>query len=83
LTLILVPVMYSLVDDVTTFFRRHYTYGDTEGRAGSGPGGETGDDGWREGLAGSPDPSPGETQREPAEVYREGLFGKPPLPQSE
>jgi predicted RND superfamily exporter protein len=28
LTLVLVPVLYSLVDDFTAFFRRHYTAGD-------------------------------------------------------
>ncbi len=30
LTLILVPVLYSLVDDATEFFRRHYTHSEVE-----------------------------------------------------
>jgi multidrug efflux pump subunit AcrB len=32
LTLVLVPVMYSLVDDATRVFRRHYVYDGNEGR---------------------------------------------------
>jgi hypothetical protein len=37
LTLILVPVMYSLVDDATEFFRRHYVLDEgEEGGAGVG-----------------------------------------------
>jgi hypothetical protein len=80
LTLVLVPVMYSLVDDVSGFFRRHYTHHGEEDGVG---GGRNGGDGQRPELAGSREPSRGEVQREPAEVYRKGLFGKPPLPQPE
>ena len=40
LTLVLVPVLYSLVDDFTAFFRRHYVADDggevDESRAGAG-----------------------------------------------
>jgi hypothetical protein len=61
LTLVLVPVMYSLVDDVSDFFRRHYTHAGEEGGVGG--------DGERHEIAGSRDPSRGETQREPAGVY--------------
>jgi hypothetical protein len=31
LTLVLVPVLYSLVDDATRLFRRHYVYDGSEG----------------------------------------------------
>ncbi len=62
LTLVLVPVMYSLVDDVAHFFRRHFT---------SSPD-EVGPD---EPAEGPPPPQstsqrPSRPEREPAEVFR-------------
>jgi hypothetical protein len=62
LTLILVPVMYSLVDDLSAFFRRHYVSAEvgSEGSegSGSGPEGSEADD-----PAGLP-------EAEPAGVFR-------------
>jgi hypothetical protein len=79
LTLILVPVMYSLVDDVALFFRRHYTHA---GEDGDGRGGGRVDD-----VSGDevsiPADRPVRPERETAEVYRKGLFGEPPLAQPE
>jgi multidrug efflux pump len=37
LTLVLVPVMYSLIDDVSNWFKRHYTRPDDTGDQGGGP----------------------------------------------
>lgn len=36
LTLVLVPVLYSLIDDSTAFFKRHYTHADETGDSGPG-----------------------------------------------
>ena len=42
LTLVLVPVMYSLVDDISAFFRRHFVGQEEEGPTGEGPVGAEG-----------------------------------------
>jgi multidrug efflux pump subunit AcrB len=79
LTLILVPVMYSLVDDFTAFFRRHYTA--QEPAASDAAGGKSGEP---EGAgAGIPDYEP---TPEPATVLRAGknpLKGPDLRPQTE
>jgi multidrug efflux pump subunit AcrB len=66
LTLVLVPVLYSLVDDVSGFFRRHYTHrGDVSGPVGDG------DDPPRESLEVEVPPRVLPTrEREPAAVLR-------------
>ncbi len=69
LTLILVPVMYSVVDDVAAFFGRHFVAAEAE-EAGAGEGAapegapEEGDG--RPGEA----PEPQRPEREPAPAYR-------------
>ncbi len=78
LTLVLVPVMYSLVDDVSAFFRRHYTTDDGSDGAGAGP---AGPGGGAPPARESPEPrvEPGSRrprEPEPAEVY---LGGARPL----
>jgi multidrug efflux pump subunit AcrB len=76
LTLVLVPVMYSLVDDVAHFFRTHYTH---TGAAGAGSRHAHPTDGGHE--PGAPTAEPMRPEREPAEVFREGLFRDRPAPQ--
>ncbi|UCC25745.1 MAG: efflux RND transporter permease subunit [Gemmatimonadales bacterium] len=44
LTLVLVPVMYSLVDDMSEFFRRHFTHSGEDGVVGEGYTAAGGDD---------------------------------------
>jgi len=67
LTLVLVPVMYSLVDDFSAFFRRHYTHsGEEEGTPGDG-----GDPADGEGEEGATVPGQeGQREPEPAPVLR-------------
>jgi multidrug efflux pump subunit AcrB len=81
LTLILVPVMYSLVDDFTAFFRRHYSSKGQEGQAEE-VGSQEADLPAEEGVPGfEPTPEP-----EPAPVLRVGkkTLGGPDLtPQPE
>jgi multidrug efflux pump subunit AcrB len=80
LTLVLVPVMYSLVDDVSRFFGRHYTSRDDH--EGSEPGGRREAHEPHEPHAGPSRPR----EPEPAEVYRGALdpLGRPRLrPQAE
>jgi multidrug efflux pump subunit AcrB len=64
LTLILVPVMYSLVDDFSAFFRRHYVPREEE--AGSGEGTDAGAE---EGLSGRVEPQEA-PEPQPVPVYR-------------
>ncbi len=65
LTLILVPVMYSLVDDFASFFRRHYVTPDA-----GGSGVEEGPEASREAVEPVPAGLPeAEDAREPAAVY--------------
>jgi multidrug efflux pump subunit AcrB len=64
LTLVLVPVMYSLVDDSTAFFRRHFVPADEAGELLEA--GEA-----REALP-APAPEDAGREREPAPVYRSG-----------
>jgi hypothetical protein len=78
LTLILVPVMYSLVDDFTAFFRKHFMAVDEEGGEVDSSGGAEDRDGEAAEVG-----APGfETTREPepAHVLR---GGKNPLKASE
>jgi multidrug efflux pump len=62
LTLIVVPVMYSLVDDATLLFQRHFVASEPQGDgAGNGPGAQRGVDAegsGRGGRAASPAPEP-------------------------
>jgi multidrug efflux pump subunit AcrB len=78
LTLVLVPVMYSLVDDFSAFFRRHFVAPDPA-EVDEGRGQPEG------GSAGMPEPT--ETpEPEPAGVFRKATGGlsSPPLrPQTE
>lgn len=60
LTLILVPVMYSLVDDFTLFFQKRFVAGDAESETGSVD-------------QPAPQPRAPEEQREPVGVLRTGL----------
>jgi multidrug efflux pump subunit AcrB len=84
LTLILVPVLYSLVDDFTAFFRRHYTVGDGQEEEEDQREEAEGVD--QEGVeAGSPGFEPAR-EPEPAHVLRGGknpLQGPELRPQTE
>jgi multidrug efflux pump subunit AcrB len=73
LTLILVPVLYSLVDDVTKFFQRHFVPPAEDQESGGG----SGRDGEVETLPSVPEPGYEPAQEpEPAHVLR---VGKNPL----
>ncbi len=67
LTLVLVPVLYSLVDDATDFFRRHYVASEEEAPVDAPPPPEA------EGRGRGEEPGRRRPEREPAEVYLEGL----------
>jgi multidrug efflux pump subunit AcrB len=69
LTLVLVPVMYSLVDDFAAFFKKHYVPLDPEDPEARHPEGMDEDE---ELVAG---PEPWEIEPEPAGVRRERLQG--------
>ena len=59
LTLMLVPVMYSLVDDFSNFFQRHFVYsedGEELGDGGPDQGVDTLDDGLATGIPSAPRP---------------------------
>jgi multidrug efflux pump subunit AcrB len=85
LTLVLVPVLYSLVDDASGFLLRHFTHaGDaspgevsSEARGeGGGPRAPTGGDGGSAPAGGSPaQPGRGRRKPEPAGTYRNTLTG--------
>ncbi len=77
LTLVLVPVMYSLVDDFAAFFKRHYTYEGGHGRAGSEPGsaGDTDEDV-------DVGPEPWIEEPEPVGARRSSLRGLDPQPEA-
>jgi multidrug efflux pump subunit AcrB len=82
LTLILVPVMYSLVDDMSDFFKRHFVAGGEE-RGEPAPEEVTVED-----LPAHEIPDPWVAEPEPAGVRRQRVgqppFGAPPLrPQTE
>ena len=70
LTLILVPVLYSLVDDTADFFKRHYTWSDESTPEASAAGADSRTRTPHEGET----PAPGRPRgaREPV-VAREGL----------
>jgi multidrug efflux pump len=78
LTLVLVPVMYSLVDDFAVFFKRHYTHGgkDDGPSAGSTGGREDADDTFAQ------EPWIGEPEPEPVGARRSGLRGLDPQPEA-
>jgi multidrug efflux pump len=77
LTLVLVPVMYSLVDDFAAFFKKHYTYEGGRGSAPSGPfqEGDVDDD---DALA----PEPWIEEPEPVGARRSSLRGLDPQPEA-
>ena len=72
LTLVLVPVMYSLVDDATKIFRRYFTHEDVEEGYGSSDGSPESDEGPAapEEIPVKPEPR---REPEPAPVFRKGL----------
>jgi multidrug efflux pump subunit AcrB len=74
LTLVLVPVMYSLVDDFSDFFTRHYVARSEPEEARPDEGPPTG-----QGPGAAPPRTPARPREpEPAEVYRTGLGGFDP-----
>ena len=71
LTLVLVPVMYSLVDDFTHFFEKWFVHPDIDDEPADPPAPRTGGHAPEEAPTGPPpEVAP---DREPAEVYRKGI----------
>jgi multidrug efflux pump len=78
LTLVLVPVMYSLVDDFAAFFKKHYTYSGGRAEAGSdsGSAGEIDED------DDAVSPEPWIEEPEPVGARRSSLRGLDPQPEA-